>query len=101
MQITYTISQTTSQSTITFPLFLPSPSIHPYFVVYCPHLTEILAVNRLLKTMSPFPFSSLAVFFCSLRGKQDEGTGVEEVHNVEERQGDVDWRGLLYGLQRV
>lgn len=34
----------------------------------------------------------MAVFFCSVRGKQDEGTGVEEVHNVEER-GKESWTG--------
>lgn len=47
---------------------------------------------------SPFIVELLRRFFLALC----EGNKLkEEVHNVEERQGEVDWGGSLYGLQQV
>lgn len=82
--------------------FLLSPSF-PLFLVYSPPpIAEIPARSHdLLNTTSPFPSSTSAVFCCSQREKRDGGTGVKKVHNAEERQGVVDWRGSLHGLQRV
>lgn len=71
---------------------VPPPSLC-FFPFYCPHLTyTLLDINR-LKTTSPLPFSSSAVFFfCSPREKQDESTGVEGVSKVGEKQSDKESR---------